>query len=191
MKKIFTTFCLVTITAFGFSQSIQLFQGANNVTNDTITVPITLGSTVHDEIGINNVSSNAINILVQRVILNPPLGNGCDLYFCTGLLCYAPSSNTYYNEPGSGTPLAANTNLPGANGLIPHFDVGLAECCDTWVLYKVYNTLSPNDTARVTMHYACANGVNDINKVGGNISFAYPNPANESFTVKIYNERKC
>jgi len=186
MKKIITTLSLIAITVFGFSQSMELHYGGKNVSGDTITVPIVggnPGSQVHHEIDINNTSSNAVNFLVQRVILNPPLDPGCDLYFCTGFLCYPPNPSIVYNEPGPGTALAASTNLTGANGVIPHFDVGV-NCCETYVLYKVYNTLSPNDTVRVTMHYKCATGIDDVAKVGGSISNAFPNPANAFVSIK-------
>lgn len=188
MKKIFTSLCFLATSMYGFSQSMQLHFGGNNVSGDTITVPIIAGTSsnpysVYTEIDIHNPSSNAVNILVQRVILNPPLDNECSLFFCTGFLCYAPDASIVYNEPGSGTPLAANTNLLGSSGLIPHLDVG-PNCCDTYVLYKVYNTSAPNDTVRVTMHYACSTGIEDVKKTGGTISGAYPNPADEFVSIK-------
>jgi hypothetical protein len=182
MKKIFTIISLTALSFFGYSQSIQLFEGTTNVTNTTITKPIQAGDMVYDDIEIRNVSSSAINFLVQRVIVNPPLDSMCNLYFCTGILCYAPSWNVVFNEPGTGNALAASSSLTGSNGLIPHLDVG-PNCCDLYVLYKVYNTLLPNDTAKVTIHYQCVSGIND-HKKGGAISTAYPNPANDFVSLK-------
>lgn len=184
MKKIFTTICLLSSAMFGYSQ-LQLFIGSTNVTNTTVDVPIVAGSTPVHDVDVHNNNSSSVTYLTKRLITGTSAPDStCSIYFCTGINCYVPSWNTVFTEPGSGNPLAANATTPAGTGLIAHLDVG-ATCCDLFIMYKIYNVASgTNDTARVTFHYRCVSGINDLNKIGGTISSAYPNPANEFVSIK-------
>jgi len=181
MKKFYSTIALITLALYSYAQSIDLYYNGTKVNGTTITVPIQPNDMKEHDVDIHNVSSSGINFLVQR-ILSTPWDSTCSVYFCTGINCYAPSNVTVFNEPTSGNPLAAGASVTGANGLIAHFDVG-PTCCETYVKYKVYNTLKPNDTTEVTFYYKCVTGINE-NKVGGSVSAAYPNPANDFVSIK-------
>ncbi len=185
MKKILTTLIIISAATYSFGQSLRLYNGGIDITNDTLIVNITSNALFENDIDIHNITSSAVTYHIRRTVLNPPLGNGCDVYFCAGASCYAPSTNTVYDEPGVGTTLAGMTNLIGAQGLVAHFDVGQS-CCDTYVKYQTYFA---QDTATVTVHYSCSNGINDIAKASGVISTAYPNPSNSTVSIKyILNE---
>ena len=194
MKKILTLLCLVTVTAFTSAQSLKFYTGATDVSSTTLTIPIYVGDSQSDDIDIHNVSSSTVIFKVKRTIMTPPIDSTCSVYFCTGALCYSPSANIYYTGGGS-TTLAGMTNLIGANGLLAHFDVLGTSCCDTYIKYQAYVVGAVGDTASVIVHYAClaGAGVQEIEKTGGAISNAYPNPANSivsiRYNVKEYSTR--
>lgn len=180
MKKIVTTLCLISVVTYSFGQSLRLYNGATDITNDTLTINISANGSYQNDIDIHNTSSSSVTFKILRTILNPPIDATCSVYFCSGASCYAPNSNTVFNEPGTGTSLAGNTNLTGAQGLIAHFDVGTS-CCDTYIKYQAYLA---HDTATTIIHYSCALGIDDLKKAGGTISAAYPNPANSLVSIK-------
>jgi hypothetical protein len=186
MKKIFTSVFVFSITALGFSQSLQLFENGVNVSNTTIIIPITELSSNVNELEIHNVTPNDVNFKVNRTILNPPLDADAYLYYCTGTQCYSPSTSTTYTPGGAPAIIAANSSLPngaGTYGISAHYDAG-AVANDLYVLYRVYNTAVSGDTAYVTLHYADATGIKDVQSVTGIITNAYPNPANSIVGIK-------
>jgi hypothetical protein len=188
MKKIFTTAICISFVTFGFSQSLLLFEGGIDVSNDTIEhiVDLAVDSTNANELEIHNVSSGDITFKVSRTVLNPPMNPVHDLYFCTGTSCYPPSSNITYTSPGSSF-IAANSTLPngsGTYGISTHFNLH-DNCQDLYVKYRVYNTAAgSSDTAVVTIHYACITGIEEEQMANGNISGVYPNPAISVASIK-------
>ena len=191
MKKIFTLVFLAA-TSCVFGQSIHFFDAATDITNDTVTVPTYPGNSASNDYDIHNVSSSSVNFKVKRTIMTPPLDSSCSLYFCTGALCYSPSSNVTYTGSGT-TTLAGSTNLTGANGLLAHLDALGADCCDTYIKYQAYVVGSVGDTATFVIHYACVAGVNEIEKTGGIVSAAFPNPSSSvvsmHYSIREYSNK--
>ncbi len=184
MKKILTTFSLLLASVYVSGQSLRLFDGATDISNTTLTVPITAGANQVNNIDVHNINSSSVNFKIRRIIMTPPLDATCNVYFCSGIHCYPPSPKVVYTEPGTGTTLAGMTNLTGASGLIAHFDVGATSCCDTYIKYQAYNTNVIGDTATVIVHYSCVSAVNEVEKLGGAITSAYPNPSNSLICIK-------
>lgn len=185
MKKIFTSVIALSLTTFGFSQSLVLFEGGVQVSNDTIEISIIDSTDNANELEIHNVTSSNVTFKVTRTILNPPFNAGNDLYFCTGTSCYPPNTNITYTSPGVSS-IPANSTLPsgsGTYGISAHYDVGTAT--DLWVKYKVYNTAVAGDTAFVTIHYAGTTGIHEIEKnATGTMASAFPNPSNSLVAIK-------
>jgi hypothetical protein len=187
MKKIFTSVFVLSFTAFGFSQSLQLFDGGVNVTNGTITIPITELSSSVNELEIQNPTSNNINFKVNRTVMNPPIDDDAYLYYCTGTQCYSPSTLVTFTPGGVPATIAANSSLPngpGTYGISAHYDAGAA-AHDLYVLYRVYNTAVAGDTSYVTLHYAFATGINSVQQnIASTMTNAYPNPSNSMVAIK-------
>jgi hypothetical protein len=187
MRKIFTLLSFVSITAFGYSQSLRLYVGSTDVTNTTITINVTTNSYNENDLDIHNISSNTISILTKRTIVNSPLGSTCAVSFCTGGQCYSTdgSIKVYTQRQEDATPLDGMTDLIGVNGLAAHFDVD-STCCgkDTYIQYNIYDKDASGDSAKVTFHYVCtASGIDDVEKRTEVISNAYPNPSNSIASI--------
>lgn len=181
MKKILTSLFLISVTTYSFGQSLRLYNGATDITNTTITIPITANTSQANDIDIHNITSSPVNFKIRRTIVSPPLDSNCSVYFCTGITCYSPSTNAVYTGNNAVT-LNGNTNLTGSQGLIAHFDVGPSCCDNTYIKYQAFVVGVTGDTATFTIHYSCASGINDLKK-SGSISNAYPNPANSLIAI--------
>src|SRR3954463_12761441 len=117
MKKILTLICLISAAAYTSGQSLNFYDGTTNITNTTVTVPIYVGDLQQNDYDIHNITASSVSFKVKRTIMTPPLDSTCSVYFCTGSLCYTPSSNVTYTGSGS-TTLAGMTDLTGSNGLL-------------------------------------------------------------------------
>src|SRR4051812_33700071 len=190
MKKIITPLLFVaTSITFSFGQSIHILNKNVDITNQIITVPIAKGNSTITELSLLNKTSKKVDYQVNRTILNAPMKeDSCtSLYFCTGIQCYAPNSETTWTPPDAGSSIDANATLPdtaGTYGIAAHYDMCPSDCNDLYVLYRVYKTTpGSNDTAYVTLKYTCSMGINEQKETLGSISDAYPNPANSSFSL--------
>ncbi len=187
MKKILTTLYLFLSLSSLFSQtSFKLWYGTTNVSNGTMQVSIAENTNVGNirDIKLENTTGNNINYRVERILVTNPICSGTDVSFCAAGLCFAPSTDI---SQISGTDvILAHEILPSGNGtygIEAHFDVG-ETCCSADIMYRVFNTANPLDFVVVTIQYQCALGVEDIQKIGGTISPAYPNPVNEFASIK-------
>lgn len=193
MKKTLTTALLLTSATFSFGQSIHILYEQTDVTNKTITVPAMMDENVIAELSLQNTTGDKIDYQVNRTIKNPPLAACASLYFCTGVQCYGPSSAVTWTPNDAGSSIGPHAVLPDPNthpdslptyGISAHYEVCPEECNDLQVLYRVYKTASgTSDTAFVTINYSCSTGITEENATLGSLSNAYPNPANNSFTV--------
>jgi len=170
------------------SQSLNLLIDQKDVTNTTIIVPVVAGDMSETQLAIFNTTANTINYQVNRTILNPPMNDSCaSLYFCAGVTCYPPNSSITWTPKTSPVVIAPHATMPDGNGtygIFAHYDVCPDVCNDLYVLYRIYNTdPGTHDTAFVTLKYTCANGIETHPKKAGYISNAYPNPANNGFSV--------
>ncbi|MGZ4035049.1 MAG: T9SS type A sorting domain-containing protein [Bacteroidia bacterium] len=184
MKKIFTSLFVLAIATFGFSQSLHIYNSGVDVTGDTVIVPITAGSTNLNDLEIHNTTTSIINFQCNRTIT--PIDSCANVYYCTGVQCYSPHTQTTWTPTDGGETIGASAVLPsgpGTYGISAHYDACASFCNDIYVLYRVYNrAASTNDTARVILHYMCATGINEAEQAIVN-SNAYPNPANSSVTI--------
>ena len=184
MKKIFTLFFAISITAFGFGQSIHIWNAGIDVTSDTVIIPITAGSVNLNDLELHNTTTSIINFQCNRTITT--LDPCANVYYCTGTQCYSPHTQTTWTPSDSGETIGASAILPsgpGTYGISAHYDACPSICNDIYVLYRVYNTdTSTVDTARVTIHYMCASGISE-NEQAIVSSIVYPNPSNSAVSI--------
>jgi hypothetical protein len=188
MKQIFTFILALTSLTAAFGQSIKIVEGTNDVTNKVITIPITAAATPETFLSLVNKTSASINFLVNRTILNGPIVDDtcAALFFCTGALCYPPSSDITWAASSEST-IGPNETLKDASGITAHYDVCLDHCRDLYVIYRVYKTdLGSKDTAYVTIKYTCSNGIPEEAAASAFISDAYPNPVSTGFSVNYH-----
>lgn len=179
MKKIATTLCLLSSIIYGYGQNIVLLDHDNNViSNTTIDISIDSSANITKEIFVSNVGSIPDTIKVVRTIYSV---DGDDLtQFCWGGLCYLYTTNT---SSLSQTIAAGDTIDFSENGFHALFSSGTA-CVTRLVHYKFYNIHNFSDSTGITLRYLCSTGVNELTKVDGVISAAYPNPANALASIK-------
>jgi hypothetical protein len=183
MKKILTSIFLLTFATFGFGQSIHIWDGGIDVTGDTVIVAITSGSANLNDLELHNTTTSIVNFQCNRTI--SALDSCANVYYCTGVQCYSPHTQTTWTPTGGGETIGASAILPsgpGTYGIAAHYDACPTMCNDIYVLYRVYNTSVAGDTARVTLHYMCTSGINE-NSQEIITSSAYPNPANSTLSI--------
>lgn len=189
MKRIFTLILAFTSLTSTFAQSIKILKGTDDVTNKIITLPISAGDASETLLSLVNKTSNSINFQVNRTILNGAMtDDSCaSLYFCTGSLCYPPSSSITWTPNNAGSTIKGNETLPDAAGISAHYTVCSDHCRDLYVLYRVYKVdAGSKDTAYVTIKYTCASGIEEEVAASASISEAYPNPASSDFSVNYH-----
>jgi hypothetical protein len=187
MKKTLTTILLFASATLAFGQSIHIKNHDTNadVTGQTITIKVDKGTKSALELALTNTTSNKLEYVVARTILNPPLPDTCGgLYFCTGVKCYGPVFDTQWESPDTSV-LKPNETLPNSDttyGIAAHYDVCDNVCNNLTVLYTVYLANKKTDYATVTIKYTCSTGIREEQALGS-LSNAYPNPATSSFSV--------
>lgn len=190
MKKILTSIFAFLIASVGFGQSIHIWDSGIDVTGDTVIVPITAGSANLNDLELHNITTNIIHFQVNRTIT--PIDTCANLYYCTGLQCYSPHSQTTWGPlPGTAETIGASATLPsgpGTYGIAAHYDACPTICSDLFVLYRVYDTTSTvSDTGRVTLHYMCTSAIHEEEQAIISSSI-FPNPS--STTASISYEMK-
>ncbi|MES2592175.1 MAG: T9SS type A sorting domain-containing protein [Bacteroidota bacterium] len=179
MKKIATTFCLLSSFLFGYSQGLVLFDHNHNiVTNTIIDINLLPDSSAIEEILIKNSGSVTDTLKVIRTVKIVDAGDLTQ--FCFGGLCYAHATNV---SSLTLTVAAGDTVDYSENGFHALFTAGNA-CVTRTVRYRFYNINNFADSASVTLRYLCATGVDEDVVEPATISFAYPNPANSSVAFK-------
>jgi hypothetical protein len=179
MKKIATTLGLISSVILGYSQNIVLMDDNHNVISNTI-IDISVDSSTNTakEILVKNIGSIADTIKVVRTIYSV---DGDDrTQFCWGGLCYLYTTNI---SSLSLTIAPGDTVDYSESGFHAIFNSGTS-CVTRSVHYKFYNINNSADSTGVTLRYLCSTGVNELMKIGGNISSGYPNPANSVVSFK-------
>jgi hypothetical protein len=196
MKKILTSLFAISLVTAGFGQSIHIWDGGIDVTGDTVIVPITAGSANLNDLELHNTTTSIINFQCNRTITT--LDPCANVYYCTGVQCYSPHTQTTWTPVDSGETIGASAILPsgpGTYGISAHYDACPSSCNDIYVMYRVFNRApGSNDTARVTLYYMCTSGIEENEQAIVN-STAFPNPANSSVTISYemkeqYNQGK-
>ncbi|MCE9539637.1 MAG: T9SS type A sorting domain-containing protein [Bacteroidetes bacterium] len=179
MKKIATTLFLISSVILGYSQNIVLLDDNHNViSNTTIDISVDSSTNTAKEILVKNAGSIADTIKVVRTIYS--VDGDDQTQFCWGGLCYLFSTNI---SSLSLTIAAGDTVDFAENGFHAIFNSG-TNCVTRLVHYKFYNIHNFSDSTGITLRYLCSTGVNELKKVGGNISSAYPNPSNSLVSFK-------
>ena len=179
MKKIATTLCLISLVIFGYSQNIVLMDDDHNViSNTTVDISVDSSTNTVKEILVKNSGSIADTIKVVRTIYS--VDSLDQTQFCWGGLCYLPATSvsnlTTVIAPGDTIDFLED-------GFHAIFNSGTS-CVTRSIHYKFYNVNNFSDSTGITLRYLCSTGVNDLMKVGGNISCGYPNPANSVVSFK-------
>lgn len=179
MKKTATTFALLSCFVFGYGQNIVLLDEGNNIISNTIIdIDIDSSSSSTKEIFVKNVSSIPDTIKVSRTVYN--LNGNDKTQFCWGGLCYLYTTNT---SSLALTIAPGDTVNYAENGFHAIFNSGI-DCVTRMVHYKFYNVNNYADSTGITLRYLCSTGIDDLLNHGGEISNAYPNPANSLFSIK-------
>jgi hypothetical protein len=188
MKRIFTLILAVTSLTAAFGQSIKIFKGTDDVTNKTITLPVSAYMTAETFLSLVNTTSSKINYNISRTINNGAMvDDSCaELSFCTGATCYPPHSDIYWAAPNPGT-IDGYQTLKDAAGVTAHYTTCPDHCRDLYVTYNVYKTdAGSKDTAKVTIQYTCTTGIHEEKAASAFISDAYPNPVSTDFSVSYH-----
>ncbi len=125
---------------------------------------------------IQNNSTNAMNVQVERTVINLPAG--MDELFCFGIYCNPPgTASTSYNtliNPGAQNSTFKADVLPNGN------------CGTATIKYNFYDIDTPSDSVAITLNFAfCTVGLNE-NAESFGMSRPLRNPADQ-FTVFAYN----
>ena len=192
MKKFFTLTALIIATTT-FSQGIKLYKGTpdvglTEVTNTIITEKIKDGvADINTKITVFNNGAKDNTYLVRRTLTNTTKQTDYYMGFCSGGLCYPNTEDPIFEmDKGSAFLLKTKAYIPESKidtaryGISAHLETGLI-CEDHIVLYEIWSDSIPGDKAKVTIHYACATGIDEFD--AGNISAAYPNPANNTVAI--------
>lgn len=179
MKKIATTLCLISSVIFGYSQNIVLMDDDHNViSNTTVDISVDSSTNTVTEILVKNAGSIADTIKVVRTIYS--IDGDDQTQFCWGGLCYLPATSV----SNYSTVIAPGDTVDFLeDGFHAIFNSGTS-CVTRSVHYKFYNIHNFSDSTGITLRYLCSTGVNELMKVGGNISSGYPNPANSVVSFK-------
>ena len=163
MKRIFSITISMLIFYSAYSQSLVV-TGNNFVP----TTDACLQS--HSSLTVKNISSDTLNVLCQKVILDTTVGT--DNYFCWGSNCYGVT--TYISTD-------ANNLLPGEGDNIDFGGYYDAYCnpASAVIEYCFYPESDVTDRACITITYnGSATSVNDYT-LATSVGDFYPNPAND------------
>lgn len=178
MKTIITSLLLLATTV-AFSQSIRLLQGNTDVTGTTVSMKIELEQYVTAKFTLYNSSDKDKQFRVTRIRkskLQP------EYYIGPFLECieYMPMEDSILTV-GNAVNLKAKSYLQSTNSSCMGLEVYLYtknECKDyifSFILWEV----GGKDSSEVTLHYTCANAINEHHS-RGTISNVYPNPVTHS-----------
>ena len=163
MKRIFSITISMLIFYSAYSQSLVV-TGSNFVP----TTDACLQS--HSSLTVKNISSDTLNVLCQKVILDTTVGT--DNYFCWGSNCYGVT--TYISS-------SSNNLLPGEGDDIDFGGYYDAYCdpASAVIEYCFYPESDVTDRACITITYnGSATLINDYT-LASNVGDFYPNPAND------------
>ncbi|MCX6287462.1 MAG: T9SS type A sorting domain-containing protein [Bacteroidetes bacterium] len=180
MKKIYTFLFILTIISCSiFAQSLQLQNLSGQVIPNGTTVGLkwTLYDTTTDvliELKLKNISTGTQNYKVMKFIKN--LVDPQKAYFCFAGGCFGDTTTI---SPTTLTLTAGQIDNNFSAHITPNLSSG-----SSIIYYRFYNTRDGNDTVSIFVQTELWHlGVNDQSNAQAELSPAYPNPANEKFTV--------
>lgn len=179
MKKIITSIALVTVTIFGFAQNLDVLNVSHaEVSNTIVDVNLPGNTSIITELLVTNTDAVSHTYRCRRTIYTVAADDSTR--FCWGGLCY----NWPTNLSSLSLAVAPGDTMDFADfGFHAEFVSKMSTMTRT-VHYQFYNIADANDSTGVTIRYNSTVGVDEMDKVGGTISNAYPNPANMSVSVK-------
>ena len=162
MKRIFSITISMLIFYSAYSQSL-IVTGSNFVPTTDACLQ------THSSLTVKNISSDTLNVLCQKVIIDTVLGT--DNNFCWGANCYGVTTyiSTDYNEllPGEGD----NVDFAG------YYDA-YCDPASAVIEYCFYPDSDPTDRACITITYnESSTSISQLKSVI--VSDFYPNPASE------------
>lgn len=180
MKKIITTLSFIALTLFGFGQSsMAVLDDMNNTVSNTIfDVNVLINSSVTTELLAYNTDSVSHTYKCRRTIYT--IDPTDSTQFCWGGLCY----NWGTNLSSSTLTIAPGDTMAYADfGFHSIFNSKLATITRT-VHYQFFDIANVNDSTGVTIRYNFSTGVEELDRKGGSLSNAYPNPSNSFVSMK-------
>lgn len=173
MKKILLLLivCTFIYASNAMSQSLQLFNESNQVTNgtdlymwgDTIT-----GTLMVQKIDVKNVSGATVTVKTKKIETSLIPGTSCNM--CFAGLCFLSS---VFISSTQATLTPNDTNNTGSLDYKPKGHLG--ESIITYVFFDIGN---PNDSAWVVVHFnVTPAGISESTVSNTEISNPYPNPA--------------
>jgi len=180
MKKIITSIALVTVSIFSFAQSLDVLNHSTkvDVSNTIFDVSIGANTSLITEFYVTNTDAASHTFKCRRTIFTVAADDSTR--FCWGGLCY----NWGTNLSSQNLTVAPGDTMDFADfGFHAEFVTKMSTSTRT-VHYQFYDITNPNDSTGVTIRYNSTVGVDEMDKIGGTISNAFPNPANMSISVK-------
>ena len=179
MKKIITSIALVTVGLFGFAQNLDILDDTHAEISNTI-FDVSLGgnTSIITEFLVTNTDAVSHTYRCRRTIFS--VAPDDSTRFCWGGLCY----NWNTNLSSLSLAVAPGDTMDFADfGFHAEFLSKMSTMTRT-VHYQFYNIADANDSTGVTIRYNSTVGIDEMDKIGGSISNAYPNPANLSVSMK-------
>lgn len=180
MKKIITSIAFVTASLFGFGQfSLDVLDDSENEISNTIfDVNIGPNESLITELIVVNTDSVSHTYKCRRTIYT--IDPTDSTRFCWGGLCY----NWPTNLSSLSLAIAPGDTIHYSDfGFHAEFISKMATITRT-VHYQWYDIANITDSTGVTIRYNSTVGVDEMTKIGGTISNAFPNPANLTVSMK-------
>ena len=180
MKKIITSIAFVTASFFAFGQfSLDVMDDLeNDISNTIFDVYIGQNTSLITELVVTNTDSVSHTYRCRRTIYTVDPTDSTR--FCWGGLCY----NWPTNLSSLSLAIAPGDTIHYADfGFHAEFISKMATITRT-VHYQFYDITNITDSTGVTIRYNSTVGVDEMEKIGGTISNAYPNPANLMVSMK-------
>ena len=179
MKKIITSFLFGALSFIGFAQNLDVLDETHTEISNTI-FDVNLGpnTSIITEFLVTNTDAVSHTYRCRRTIYSVAADDSTR--FCWGGLCY----NWGTNLSSLSLAVAPGDTMNFADfGFHAEFLSKLSTATRT-VHYQFYNIADANDSTGITIRYNSTVGVDELDKFGGNISNAYPNPANAAVSIK-------
>ena len=181
MKKIITSIAFIIISLFTFGQfSLDVLDhsNSNNISNTIFDVNIGANTSLITEFYVTNTDSVSHTYKCRRTIFTIDATDSTR--FCWGGLCY----NWPTNLSSQNLTVAPGDTLDFSDlGFHAEFVSKLATITRT-VHYQFYDIANITDSTGITIRYNSTVGVDEMDKIGGSISNAFPNPANSTVSMK-------
>src|SRR5262245_28540586 len=166
MKRTVLFFLALGWMAAAQAQSLQLTSYVISITGDK-------DSTLHSTAVLHNISSNTIDVRVDKIDGN--MAPSHYSYFCWATQCYNQATTT---SPFTTTMAPGDSSIVGTQGFIAYL-VPLGVVGNSDVTYCFYDDLNGADSACVTFNYSdIMTGIRELIASGVALTNPLPNPAN-------------